>query len=100
MGDIIYLATGRWAYLACWRDAFFRRVVGWHVSESLPTNLILTTFNLAVAICQPLLGLLVHTDRSSQYTRDAFTTLLDRNQAGAGLSRPGNPYDNVPAESG
>ncbi|MGI4734115.1 MAG: hypothetical protein ACRYG7_02960 [Janthinobacterium lividum] len=30
VGDIAYLAlaTGHWAYLACWRDAFSRRVVG------------------------------------------------------------------------
>jgi len=102
VGDITYLAlaTGQWAYLACWRDAFSRRVVGWHVSESLHTDLILTAFNRAVAICQPPPGLLVHADRGSQYTSDAFTALLDRTQAIASLSRPGNPYDNALAESG
>ena len=102
VGDITYLAlaTGQWAYLACWRDAVERRVVGWHVSESLHTDLILTAFNRAVAICQPPPGLLVHADRGSQYTSDAFTSLLDRTQAIASLSRPGNPYDNALAESG
>jgi putative transposase len=102
VGDITYLAlaTGQWAYLACWRDAFSRRVVGWHVSESLHTDLILTAFNRAVAVCQPPPGLLVHADRSSQYTSDAFTQLLDRTQAIASLSRPGNPYNNALAESG
>jgi len=102
VGDIAYLAlaTGQWAYLACWRDAFSRRVVGWHVSESLHTDMILTAFNWAVATCQPPPGLLVHADRGSQYTSDAFTALLDRTQAIASLSRPGNPYDNALAESG
>ena len=102
VGDITYLAlaTGQGAYLACWRAAFSRRVVGWHVSESLPTDLILTAFNRAVAICQPPPGLLVHADRGSQCTSDAFTSLLDRTQAIASLSRPGNPYDNALAESG
>jgi putative transposase len=102
VGDITYLAlaTGHWAYLACWRDAFSRRVVGWHVSESLQTDLILTAFNRAVAICQPPPGLLVHADRGSQYTSESFTTLLDRTRAIASLSRPGNPYDNALAESG
>ncbi len=102
VGDITYLAlaTGQWAYLACWRDAFSRRVVGWHVSESLHTDLILTAFNRAVAICQPPPGLLVHADWGSQYTSEAFTTLLDRTQTIASLSRPGNPYDNALAESG
>jgi len=57
VGDITYLAlsTGQWAYLACWRDAFCRRVVGWHVSDSLHTDFILIAFKRAVAICQPLL---------------------------------------------
>lgn len=102
MGDIIYLApaTGQWAYLACWRDAFSRRVVGWHVSESLHTNLILTAFTRATAVCQPPPGLLMHADRGSQYTSEAFTTLLDQTSAIASLSRPGNPHDNALAESG
>ncbi len=71
VGDITYLAlaTGRWTYLACWRNAFSRRVVGWDVSESLHTGLILTASNQAVAVCQPPPGLLVHADRGSQYTR-------------------------------
>jgi len=102
VGDITYLAlaTGHWARLACWRDACSRRVVGWHVSESLHTDLVLTAFNRAVAVCQPPPGLLVHADRGSQYTSEAFTRLLDRTQAIASLSRPGNPYDNALAESG
>ena len=70
------------------------------MSESLHTDLILTAFNRAVAICQPPPGLLVHTDRGSQYTSDAFTALLERTQAIASLSRPGTPYDNALAESG
>ncbi|WP_223652425.1 DDE-type integrase/transposase/recombinase [Hymenobacter psoromatis] len=55
VGDITYLAlvTGQWAYLVCWSDACSRRVVGWHVSASLHTNLILTAFKRAVAVCQP-----------------------------------------------
>lgn len=101
VGDITYLAlaTGHWAYPACWRNAFSRRVVGWHVSESLHMDLILTAFNQDVAICQPPLGLLVHADRGSQYTSAAFIQLLDRTQAIASLSRSGNPYDNALAES-
>ena len=89
------MATGQWAYLACWRDAS-----SWHVSESLHTDLILNAFNRAAAICQPPPGPLLHADRDSQYTREVFTTLLDRTQAITSLSWPGNPYDNALAESG
>ncbi|RZK14689.1 MAG: hypothetical protein EOO56_24410 [Hymenobacter sp.] len=102
VGESTYLAlaSGQWAYLACWRDAFSRRVVGWHVRASLHTDLLLTAFNRAGAVCQPPPGLLVHADRGSQYPSDAFTTLLDRTQAIASRSRPGTPYDNALAERG
>jgi putative transposase len=80
--------------------AFCRWVVGWHVSEYLHKDLIMSAFNRAVAVCQPSPGLRVHADRGSQYTSAAFTQLLDRTQAIASLSRPGNPYDNALAESG
>lgn len=53
-----------------------------------------------MAVCQPPPGLLVHANRGNQYTSEAFTTLLDRTQAIASLSRPGSPYDNALAESG
>ena len=79
---------------------FFGAWKGWHVSESLHTDVILATFNQAVAVCQPPSGLLVHADRGSQYTSEAFTTLLDRTQAIASLTPPGNPYDNTLAEGG
>lgn len=68
VGDSTYLAlaTGHWAYLAYWRDDFFRRVTGWYISGLLPTDLILNVFNWSVAICQPSPGLLVQADRGSQ----------------------------------
>jgi transposase InsO family protein len=39
VGDISYLplAGGRWCYLATWRDAYSRRVVGWHLAAQMPT---------------------------------------------------------------
>ena len=87
------LSPGAW-----W--AWCRRGDTAHVSESLHTDLILTAFNRAVAVCQPPPGLLVHANRGSQYTSDAFTSLLTRTQAIVSLGRPGNPYDNALAESG
>jgi len=93
------LVTEQWAYLSCWRDAFFRRVVGWQVSEPLHTDQPADCFYQAIAVYQPPPSLLVDADRSSQYTSAAFTTLLDRTQAVASLSRPGNPHDNALAES-
>ena len=43
VGDITYLPLvgGRWCYLATWRDACSRRVVGWHLAAQMPTELVL-----------------------------------------------------------
>lgn len=43
VGDITYLPLvgGRWCYLATWRDACSRRVVGWHLDARVPTELAL-----------------------------------------------------------
>jgi putative transposase len=68
------------------------------VGEPLHTDLIMNTLNWAAVVCQPPPGRRVHANRGSQYTSNAFTTLLDRTQAIASLSRPGNPYDNALAE--
>ena len=53
-----------------------------------------------MTIYQPPPDLLGQADRGSQYTPEAFTTLLMRTQTIAHPSRPGNPYDNALAKSG
>ena len=43
VGDITYLPLvgERWGYLATWRDACSRRVVGWHLDAHGPAKLVL-----------------------------------------------------------
>ena len=70
VGDTTYLPLmgGRWCYLATWRDACSRRVVGWHLAAQMPTELVLLALEQALTLRQPPPGLIVHADRSSQYT--------------------------------
>ena len=49
---------------------------------------------------QPAPGLIIHTDRGSQYTRAACRARIDRAGALPGFRRPGNPYGNAQAEAG
>ena len=102
VGDITYLplAGGRWCYLATWRDACSRRVVGWHLAAQMPTELVLTALEQALTLRQPGPGLIVHADRGSQYTRAACRQRIEDAGALASYSRPGNPYDNAQAEAG
>jgi putative transposase len=102
VGDITYLPLvgGRWCYLATWRDTYSRRVVGWHLDQQMPTELVLTALEQALTLRQPAPGLIIHADRGSQYTSLACRTRIEKAQALASFSRPGNPYDNAQAEAG
>ncbi|AHJ96472.1 hypothetical protein Hsw_0877 [Hymenobacter swuensis DY53] len=102
VGDITYLPLvgGRWCYLATWRDACSRRVVGWHLAAQMPTELVLLALEQALTLRQPAPGLIIHADRGSQYTSAACRTRIDQAGAVPSFSRPGNPYDNAQAEAG
>ncbi|GAC1371793.1 MAG: hypothetical protein NVSMB30_11830 [Hymenobacter sp.] len=102
VGDITYLPLvgGRWCYLATWRDACSRRVVGWHLAAQMPTELVLHALEQALTLRQPAPGLIVHADRGSQYTSAACRARIAQAGAVPSFSRPGNPYDNAQAEAG
>ena len=102
VGDITYLPLvgGRWCYLATWRDACSRRVVGWHLAAQMPTKLVLTALEQALPLRQPGPGLIVHADRGNQYTSVACRQRITQAGALPSYSRPGNPYDNAQAEAG
>lgn len=67
VGDSTYLPlpNGRWCYLATWRDAYSRRVVGWHLDAQMPAELVITALQRALDVRQPAPGLIVHADRGA-----------------------------------
>src|ERR1700745_2848144 len=72
VSDIAYVATAEgWLYLAVVLDLFSRRVVGWKLSESLDSELIVTALRNALVLRQPQEGLYFHSDRGSQYSSQA-----------------------------
>jgi len=83
VGDITYLPLigGRWCYLATWRDTCSRRVVGWHLDQQMPTELVLKALEQALTLRQPAPGLVIHADRGSQYTSAACRTRIEKAQA-------------------
>ena len=83
VGDITYLPLvgGRWCYLATWRAACSRRVVGGHLAAHMPTELVLLALEQALTLRQPAPGLIIHADRGSQYTSLACRQRIE--QAGA-----------------
>ena len=99
VSDITYVRTrSGWLYLAAVLDLYSRRIVGWAMAPSMPAQLACSALSMAVAHRQPQPGLLVHSDRGSQYASQAHTELLAQHGLIASMSRKGNCWDNAVME--
>ena len=99
VGDITYIRTGSgWLYLAIVLDLFSRKVVGWAMAPSMPAELVCTALHMAIQQRQPAPGLIVHSDRGSQYACGQYQALLVKHGFVCSMSRKGNCWDNAVAE--
>lgn len=92
VSDITYIRTG-WLYLAIVLDLFSRKVVGWAVAPSMPAELVRAALRMAIQQRQPAPGLIVHSDRGSQYASKLYQDLLDEHGFVCSMSRKGNCWD-------
>ena len=100
VSDITYIATERgWLYLTVFLDLFSRMVVGWALSSSLSTQMVLTALYRAIANRRPGAGLIIHSDRGVQYASEAFRGVVKKHRFVQSMSRKGNCWDNAVAES-
>lgn len=100
VGDITYIDTDQgWLYLACVMDLASRRIVGWSMSERMKADLVLQALQAACWQRKPPPGLIMHTDRGSQYASDRHRQLLKDFRMTQSMSRVGNCWDNAPMES-
>ena len=100
VSDITYIATERgWLYLTVFLDLFSRMVVGWALSSSLSTQMVLSALYRAIGNRRPGAGLIIHSDRGVQYASEAFRGVLKENHFVQSMSRKGNCWDNAVAES-
>jgi putative transposase len=105
VADYTYVST--WSgmvYVAFVIDAYARRILGWRVSTSMRTTLVLDTIEQAIWTrardgITELAGLVHHTDAGSQYTSIAFTERLAEAGVDASVGTVGDAYDNALAES-
>ena len=100
VGDITYLWTDEgWLYLAVVLDLHSRRVVGWAMSERMKASLVCDALTMALWRRHNPRGVIVHSDRGSQYCSAAYQGLLSRHGLLCSMSGKGNCYDNAVAES-
>lgn len=100
VGDITYLPTGEgWLYLAVVLDLCSRAVVGWSMADHMRAELVHQALAMAIGQRHPAAGLIMHTDRGSQYGADSYRQLLTQHGIQPSMSRKGNCWDNAVAES-
>lgn len=100
LADISFIRTQEgWLYLAVILDLFSRRIVGWALATRLTSALAEDALAMALQHRRPNGNLVHHSDRGSQYTSEAYQTLLKDNDLIASMSGTGNCYDNAPIES-
>jgi transposase InsO family protein len=99
-GDITYVDTQEgWLYLAVVLDLRSRRVVGWSMSQSLESTLVLDALRMALMRRQPARGVMHHSDRGSQYAGKECRKLLRDHGMVCSMSRRGDCWDNAVVES-
>ena len=100
VADFTFVAT--WAgfvYVAFVIDVFARRIVGWRVSRSMHTELVLDALEQALHARQAEQGLIHHSDHGSQYLSIRYTERLAENGVEASVGSVGDSYDNALAET-
>lgn len=99
VADITYVPTlSGFLYLAVVLDVWSRRVVGWSMSASLATPLVLAALEMAVRQRQPS-DVVHHSDKGCQYTSVAFGQRCVEAGIKPSTGSVGDAYDNAMAES-
>lgn len=105
VADFTYVSTlAGWVYVAFVIDAYARRILGWKVSTSMTTDLVLAAIDQAIFIrkqegVKSFAGLIHHNDAGSQYTSVRFTDRLLDEGIDASIGVVGDAHDNSLAES-
>jgi len=100
LADISYLPTGQgFLYFAGMKDLCTKKIVGWSMSATIDAKLVVDALVMAFTRQQPPAGLVVHSDRGSQYASADFRAMLKQYGMRQSMSRRGNCYDNAPMES-
>lgn len=99
VADITYIWTANgWLYLAAVMDLYSRKIVGYSLSHRMTADLVCTALQIAIHTRQPPEGLIMHTDRGSQYCSQQYHDLLSRHGIRCSMSHKGLCYDNAVME--
>jgi transposase InsO family protein len=99
VSDITYVRVMKgFAYLSLITDASSRRIVGYHLSNTLSTQGCVKALKMALQGCTDPSGIIHHSDRGVQYCSKQYTSILEENSMLISMTQPDSPLDNPIAE--
>ncbi len=100
VSDITYIRTeDKFEYLSLITDYYSKRIVGYHLADSLKTEGPLIALEMAIKSRKyPNRKLIHHSDRGFQYCSPIYTKLLKDNHIKISMTENGDPYENAIAE--
>lgn len=100
VSDITYLTLNdSFVYLSLITDAYSHQIMGYQVQNDLSAEGCIGALKMAFLKRKtPLLTLIHHSDRGSQYCSKAYVDLLKDGKLAISMTQSGSPYDNAIAE--
>lgn len=93
-----YTLTG-FVYLTSVMDLYSRKIIGWHLSDSLSSEGVIAAINKAKKARILDTPVIIHSDRGVQYVSKAYLEATPANKFIRSYSRKGTPWDNAPIEA-
>lgn len=98
--DITYIYTlSGFVYLTSVMDLFSRKIIGWHLSDTLRAEHVTSAIEKAKASRKTSKPVIIHSDRGSQYVSKTYIEATPIDKFIRSYSRKGNPWDNACIES-
>jgi transposase InsO family protein len=96
VSDITYIATDEgWLYLAGIKDVFTCEIVGYAMGARMTQELVSQALWHAMRSKKPAKGLILHSDRGSQYCSHKYRQQVAQFGLQVSMSRKGNCWDNA-----
>jgi len=100
LSDITYIWTDEgWLYVAGILDLCGQKMVGLSMGDRMTKELVIKALNGAYLRSGRPRGVLMHSDRGSQYCSKEYQKRLEKYGYICSMSRKGNCWDNAPMES-
>lgn len=100
VSDITYIwVEDQWLYLATVMDLFSRKIIGWSLDDSMSVDLVTNALKMALNNREIAAGLILHSDRGTQYRSNEYIDFMRANGCEPSMSRKGNCWDNAVMES-